>query len=132
MSVLGEGTHDAYALFFTKVEKVFASIHRAAEKGCSRKPTLLLGVNPSADSLFVPNLPAFPPIGHSRSVSHPPGKREKGGEARDASLHDTVYLHSGSLGDFSPEPRGPQRCHWRACGEYGRTINLSLLHLRRV
>jgi hypothetical protein len=26
MAVLGEGTHDAYALFFTKVEKLFASL----------------------------------------------------------------------------------------------------------
>ena len=33
-----------------------------------------LGENPSADSLFVANLPSFPPIEYSQSVSNPPGK----------------------------------------------------------
>ena len=33
-----------------------------------------LGENPSADSLFVANLPSFPPIEYSRSVSNPLGK----------------------------------------------------------
>src|SRR5215213_672404 len=33
-----------------------------------------LGENPSADSLFVANLPSFPRIGYSRSVGNPLGK----------------------------------------------------------
>jgi hypothetical protein len=37
MTEVGRLAHDAYALFFTKVEKMPASIHRESEKVRSRK-----------------------------------------------------------------------------------------------
>src|SRR5215208_4038369 len=41
MTAVGRLAHDAYKPFFTKVEKVPASIHRVTEKAHSRKPVFL-------------------------------------------------------------------------------------------